>query len=127
MTPEVAAALEELRRGLPDTSLTAQDDGEGGAYVFVDGFTLGPPWAQPSTWVGFRIPFSYPYADVYPHFVRGDLSRSDDGPLGEALSATTFDGRSAIQISRRSNHRDPGVETALLKLLTVIEWLRRRA
>ena len=126
MTPEVEAALEEIRRGLPDNAVAARDDGEGGAYVSVDGVAIGPPWAQTTTWVGFRIPFSYPYADVYPHFVRGDLSRADNGALGEALSATTFDGRSAIQISRRSNHRDPGVETALLKLLKVIDWLRHR-
>lgn len=126
MTPDVEAALEELRRGLPDNPVTSHEDGEGGAYVIAENVELGGPWAQPSTWIGFRIPFSYPYADVYPHFVRGDLCRTDNGALGEALTSTTFDGRAAVQISRRSSHRDPSVETALLKLLKVIEWLRRR-
>ena len=72
-----------------------------------------------------RIPFNCPYADVYPHFVRGDLTRLDGQPLGEATSPGTFDGRPAVQISRRSNRRDQA-ETPLLKALKVLEWLRRR-
>lgn len=126
LTPEVGAAVEEIRRGLPDATLVVREEGEGGAVAIVEDVPLGCPWAQPSTWIGFRIAFSYPYADVYPHFVRGDLSRADGGQLGEALSPTTFEGRSAIQISRRSNHRDPAIETALLKLEKVLAWLRSR-
>ena len=35
--------------------------------------------------------------------------------------------RTAIQLSRRSNHRDPaGFETPLIKLFKVIEWIRSR-
>jgi hypothetical protein len=126
LTADVQAAVEDLHRGLPDATLVVREDGEGGAIVIVEDVPLGDPWAQPSTWIGFRIAFSYPYADVYPHFVRGDLSRADGGPLGEALTPTTFEGRSAIQISRRSNHRDPAIETALLKLLKVLAWIRSR-
>ena len=76
--------------------------------------------------MGFRVTFTYPYADVYPHFVRGDLQRIDGTPLGEATSPTTFLDRAAIQLSRRSNRRDAAIETALLKLVKVMEWLRSR-
>jgi hypothetical protein len=125
VTPEVEAAIAEIRRGLPDAEVVASDDGQGGAVVFVDGIPLGVPYIQDDTWFGFRIPFNIPYADVYPHFARGDLARIDGRPLGEATSASSFEGRSAIQISRRSNRRSER-ETPLLKLVKVIEWLRKR-
>ncbi len=111
---------------MPDVSWSIREDGQGGAVLVGRDVRLGGVWEQQSTWVGFRIPFSYPYADIYPHFVRGDLRRSDGAGLGEALSTTTFEEMPAVQISRRSTRRDPAVETALIKLLKVIEWLRTR-
>jgi hypothetical protein len=126
LTAAVAAAIRQIEAGLPELSWVVREDGQGGAVLIGDGMELGGPWAQGETWVGFRIAFNYPYADVYPHFVRGDLVRRDGGPLGEALSPTTFEGRPAIQISRSSARRDPGIETALIKLLKVMAWLRAR-
>jgi hypothetical protein len=125
MTPEVEAAIKQVRRGFPDSAITAAEDGQGGASVLLETVPLGPPYGQETSWLGFRIPFNCPYADVYPHFVRGDLTRLDGQPLGEATSLGTFDGRPAVQISRRSNRRDQ-TETPLLKALKVLEWLRRR-
>jgi hypothetical protein len=46
--------------------------------------------------------------------------------MGEAMSNAAFEGREAIQISRVSNKRDPARETAVLKLLKVMIWLRSR-
>ncbi len=103
-----------------------RDDGEGGAYVIVENVQLGAAYAQDTTWVGFRITFQYPYADVYPHYVRGDLTRRDGQPLGEAMSPTTFEDRPTVQISRRSNNLDPRRDTAALKLQKVLMWLRSR-
>ena len=79
-------------------------------------------------------------ADTYPHYVRADLTRKDGKPLGEAMTAghtfaaadvlrdkAEMPSRTAIQLSRRSNHRDPaGCETPLIKLFKVIEWIRSR-
>lgn len=48
------------------------------------------------------------------------------GSLGEGMSATQYEGRSAIQISRRSNRLNPATDTALIKLLKVLDWLRGR-
>ncbi len=70
--------------------------------------------------------FQYPYANVYPHFVRGDLTRSDGQPLGEGTSVTTFDSRSAVQLSRRSNRLNPATDSAVLKLHKVLAWLGTR-
>ena len=92
------------------------------------------------TWIGFHITQTCPYADVYPHFVRGDLLREDGKDLGQGISkGMTFpppgakhvnekDRRSAVQISRKSNKRDnaSNLETPLIKLLKVIEWLNSR-
>lgn len=126
LTDAVAEAIRQVEAGLPETSWLVREDGQGGAVLTGEALPLGGPWAQSETWVGFRIAFNYPYADVYPHFVRGDLVRQDGGPLGEALSPTTFEGRPAIQISRSSARRDPAIETALIKLLKVMAWLRAR-
>jgi hypothetical protein len=126
-TEAVGAAIAELVRSFGADTVSFTEDGEGGANVVVEGISLGGPWASKDTWVGFRINFTYPYGDIYPHFVRGDLARRDGAQaLGEAMSATTFLDRQAIQISRRSSRRDPARETALIKLHKVVEWLRAR-
>lgn len=125
MTPEVAAAIEEIKTAFPRATVTAREDGEGAA-VLVEPVSLGAPYSQPDTWIGFRITFQYPYADVYPHFVRGDLSRLDTAALGEGMSQSTFEDRKAVQISRRSNKLDPNHDTALIKLHKVLTWLRNR-
>lgn len=126
MTPEVHQTIEEIRATFPKCPLSVQEDGEGGARVVIENVPLGGPFAQESTWVGFQVTFQYPYADVYPHYVRGDLSRSDGGPLGAALSPTTWQDRQAIQVSRKSNQHDAGIDTACTKLLKVLTWLRSR-
>ena len=127
LTPEVSDAIEEIRDAFPDAEVAIiREDGQGGAFVVVDPVDLGAPYAQDTTWIGFQITFQYPYSDCYPHFVRGDLSRGDGGPLGDATSAGTWEGRPAIQLSRRSNRLNPATDTAVTKLLKVLAWLRSR-
>ena len=86
----------------------------------------GDTYAQPSTWLGFHISYLHPAADVYPHYVRPDLSRVDGEPLGPGFSPTTwaFETMPAIQVSRRSNRWDPRRDTPALKALKVLAWLR---
>lgn len=126
VTPEILRALEDIKTSFPECTQIIREDGEGGVYVILEDVPLGAPYNQTTTWVGFRITFQYPYSDVYPHFLRGDLSRADEKGLGEATSTCTFEGRAAIQISRRSNKLNPAVDTALLKLLKVLQWLKSR-
>jgi hypothetical protein len=128
MKPAVERAIAEIREAYPGTTVTVREDGEGGAYVIVEEVDPGPVYRERATWIGFRITFQYPYADTYPHCVRGDLARADGRGLGEGMSQNqTFEGRPAVQISRRSNHLDPKTETALIKLHKVLTWLASRA
>ncbi len=126
MTPDVAKAIAEIRATFPDAQVSVREESDGGAVVFVEPIDPGEPYKQRETWIGFRIGFQYPYADVYPLFVRGDLARADGRTLGEAMSGTTFEGRPAVQLSRRSNHLNPATDTAAIKLLKVLAWLRNR-
>ena len=126
LTAEVAEAIDEIRSSFPDSKLDLHEDGEGGAFVFVEPVDPGELYQQRETWIGFRVTFQYPYADVYPHFVRTDLARVDGAPLGEGTAAGTFDGRPALQISRRSNRLNPETDTAAIKLHKVLTWLRSR-
>jgi hypothetical protein len=123
VTPEVAEALQELKESFPEATVTSRDDGEGGVFVLVEPVDPGPPYQQRQVWVGFRITGQYPYADVYPHFMIPDLARLDGQPLGQGMSPSTYDGRPAIQVSRKSNHLDPSTDTATLKLFKVLDWL----
>lgn len=128
LKPAVERATEQIRAVFSGIPVIVREDGEGGAYIIVEEVDPGPPYEQRTTWIGFRITFQYPYADTYPHFVRGDLARADKGALGEGMSQNhTFEGRGAVQISRRSNHLDPTTETALLKLEKVLTWLASRS
>jgi hypothetical protein len=124
IAPVVQRAIAELRSTFHDCAVEAEPDGSGGAYVVVRGISLGAPYVQSETWIGFQITFQYPYADVYPHFACPDLARSDGRPLGEGLGAAQFRNQQAVQISRRSNKLDPATDTATLKLLKVLQWLR---
>jgi hypothetical protein len=127
LTPEVRQAIDEIRDALPNAEVNViREDGQGGALVVVDPVELGGVYTHETTWIGFHITFQYPYSDCYPHFVRGDLGRVDGGALGEATSPITWEERSAIQLSRRSNNLNPATDTAVTKLLKVLAWLRSR-
>lgn len=140
MGPEVQKAIDAIREQFGHDLVLAADDRDGGGYVIVEGVPMGMPFSQEESWVGFHIPSTCPYADVYPHFVRADLMRSDGKPLGDGLSnghrfpdpngltaSGVMPARSSVQISRRSNRRDTAdLETPLLKLLKVIRWLKSR-
>jgi hypothetical protein len=120
LLPAVAQAIEEVRANFPDHPLTLTEDGHGGAVIVIDGIDLGSDYEPSTSWIGFRITFQYPYADVYPHYARPDLHRKDGRSLG---SIVEFDGRQALQISRRSNRRDPALDSAARKLQRILHWL----
>jgi hypothetical protein len=127
MTPEVEGAIQEIIEAFPDGRVDRVDDGQGGAVVTVHDAPLDAGrYQQTNTWVSFHISHTYPYADVYPHFVRHDLSRRDGKPLGDGTSLGTFRNQPAIQISRRSNRHNPATDSALLKLFKVLRWLNSR-
>lgn len=127
--PEVIKAVDEIRRRFPDTAVEVRETGDGGAHVRVDPVDLGPVYTEATrrTWIAFKIGHDYPFSDVYPHHVRRDLARADAQPHGQGFSAASAEGwgTASLQLSRRANHRDATLDTALLKLLKVLDWARR--
>ena len=127
IVPAVLNGIEEIRTTFDRCTVNAEPDGSGGAVVVVEGIALGCPYIQDHVWIGFRITFQYPYADVYPHFTNSDLARSDGRSLGGGFGTATFRDQQAIQVSRRSNRLNPNRDTAALKLLKVIRWMKGQA
>ena len=123
MTPEVEQAVEELRARLPETGVDAVGTGDGGAIVTIARVDPGPAYVQHETWMRLAISFQYPYADIYPLFVRPDLVRTDGQPHGQGISLGSFQGSPAMQLSRRSNRLNPAIDTAALKVAKVLQWL----
>ena len=126
ITPAVAKAIEEIRCTFERCEVEVEPDGSGGAVVVVGGVLMGCPYAQAKVWIGFQITFQYPYADVYPHFTDPDLARSDGGSLGSGFGTASFRDQPAIQISRRSHRLNPETDTAALKLLKVVGWMKKQ-
>ena len=124
ITPPVAKAIDDIRSTFDPYPVEAEADGSGGAFVLVRNIPLGPPYQQADIWIGFQITFQYPYADVYPHFTDPNLARADGADLGSGFGSAQFRNEPAIQMSRRSNRLNPATDTAALKLLKVIQWLR---
>jgi hypothetical protein len=138
MKPEIEQGINELRLGLPGKAVRVKEDPDGGAFVIVEGLCIGSGFEPASSWVGFHMTFPYPDADVYPHFIDPAVRYTGSGPapnqhpdgnLPTSLSrGTTMSGFEipAIQVSRRSNRRNADTDTALHKLLRVLEFLRTR-
>ena len=124
IVPAVTKAIDEIRSTFDHSSVEVEPDGSGGAYVVVKELALGLPYRQAVIWIGFQITFQYPYADVYPHFTDPNLSRDDGADLGGGFGSAQFRGHPSIQISRRSNRLNPATDTATLKLLKVLQWMK---
>jgi hypothetical protein len=126
MKVEVSTAIEELKRQFGTSSFMTREDGLGGAYVVMDEVELGPKYRPAVTWIGFQIPAQYPYADIYPVFIGGDVVRADGVPFVVPVTpGHNFEGRAAIQISRRSAAAQSGSQKATAKLLKVLDFLER--
>jgi hypothetical protein len=127
MNAPVQQAIAELKATFDPSAVVVEDDGQGGAFVIVESVALNGPYEQKETWVGFHLTGQFPYADIYPVFVRSDLHRADGMALGDGISpGQNFRARGAVQVSRKSNGRDPLVETASAKILKVRKFLETR-
>ena len=138
MKPAVEQAIEEIKLAGVGTQVESMPDADGGAYVRVDEIDIGENLTPSTTWIAFQIVWTYPDADCYPHFIDPSIiyvgsgsapNQHADGNLPTSMTrgATVpgFEG-SAIQVSRRSNRRNAETDTALHKLLRIIEFLRTR-
>lgn len=129
MTPEVEQAIAELERAFPDHRVRVLEEPQGGAYVRVEDLELGDGYVPPTSWIGFLIPYDYPRSQVYPFFLRPDLARANGQPFQPPINAgQTMPGfdEPAVMASRSSQRWNPARDTAALKLMRVLEWLRER-
>lgn len=125
MTPDVERAIVEIRRTFPDNAIEVQPDSDGGAYIIVQNLEIGEQYTPSISWLGFQITFQYPHADVYPHYIDGNVRRVDGQPHGAGLQASqSWQGRNAMMVSRRSNRWNAAIDTAAAKLTKVLIWLK---
>lgn len=130
MTSAIAAAIEQLELAFPEHAVLFLPDAQGGAAVIVEDLPIGGAFVPVESWVGFALNYTYPRGHVYPHYLRPDLARADGQPLTSPINpGQTMPGfeRPATMISRASNRWDPARDTAALKLLRVLQWLREQA
>lgn len=124
MHTEVAQAIEELKRQFPEATVSASEDGQGGAIVVLEPVQLGVRFRPESTWLGAQIPAQYPYADIYPVFIGADVTRVDGIAFAPPVTPNAnFQGRAALQISRRNNTAQQRPQTAVAKILKVLDFL----
>lgn len=131
MNSAVLQAVQEISRSMPGCDVVAEPDDDGGAFVTVNGVDLGTGYIPATTFVGFRITFQYPIADIYPHFVTPDLRRADGTSFGEGFHTgkewkTPSVTLVATMVSRVSRRRDAAIDTAATKLLQVLTWIRNQ-
>jgi|SRR6266853_1408432 len=124
MKPEVAAAIEDLRMQFPSSAVTAVDDTAGGAYFFIEDVELSGKFLPRRTWIGGRIVDGYPYADIYPIYIAGDVRRADGRPFEAPVTpGQNWQGRPAVQISRANRNVQTSPQTARSKILKILHFL----
>jgi hypothetical protein len=120
----VLAAIEDLKLDFQPEDFVVEADGQGGAKIRFGPVELSEVYEQRETWIGGHITCQIPYADIYPIFLRGDLTRADRKSLVAPMSAgQTFMGLPAVQVSRKSNRRDASIETVKMKFKKVLYWV----
>lgn len=129
MLPEVEEAVAEIRAAFPANQVQAVPWAEGGAEVTVEDVDLSEHYEPRTTFVGFHIDRLYPHSDVYPHFLRPDLRKTNGGALPNPgmIPDQQWRGQPAIMVSRRSTRWNPNRDTAAGKLHKVLEWVKCQA
>lgn len=124
MKTEVTKAIAALEKQFSPSPVSVSPDNEGGARVIIDDAEIGPKFVPSRTWIGFHIPAMYPYADIYPVFIGGDVKRADGRNFEAPVTpGQAFENRQAIQVSRRTASASDGRQSAVAKILKVIRFL----
>ncbi|MCY4611584.1 MAG: hypothetical protein OXC38_07805 [Gammaproteobacteria bacterium] len=126
MKQGVTDAIEELKKAFPSSTVTYNEDGQGGAHVFVESVDIGERFVPSATWMGGHITAHHPYADIYPVFIDATVCRVDGQEFNEAVThGHSFADRPAIQISRRNNRIQNNPQTAVAKFMKIIDFLEK--
>ena len=125
----VGVGVTEIVRAYPDTRHVA--DGQGGAWIEIPEVEVGELYARSTPLLICLLPFALPAADVYPIFFDRTLTRTDGSALGEGFAPTELswpgepEPRAVTQVSRRTRG-DFALQTPLIKIEKVLEWVRTR-
>lgn len=117
----IESAVYAVRSHFADTTVSVTPDGVGGVYVTVEDVAVGSQYLPTSAWMGFQINGAYPQSDVYPHYL-GRVARRDGAQHGPAVQLVMWQGREALQLSRRSSRWNPALDNAALKAQKVLSW-----
>jgi len=127
ITPDLRSpvdrAIQELQKQFSDAEVSVRREASGDAVVNIDLVAVGDQYEPDTTWLGFRISATYPSADIYPLHV-GAVVRRDGTGHGEGIQSVEWDGRPALQLSRRSRGWNPRRDTAAIKAEKVLAWFR---
>lgn len=117
-----------LRSEFPTSNVTFTPDGTGGGTVIIEPVNLGDRYVPVHTWLGAHLNNALPFADVYPLFIGGDVLRKNGAAHQTPISAGhTFENRSALQISKRTNNLLATADCAALKFIKVLHYIRELA
>ena len=126
MNTEVSRGIEELKRQFDASTFTIKEDDQGGAYVVIEDVPLSARFSPQKTWFGFHVTAQYPYADIYPVFIDARIVRTDGIAFTNPVTGGhTFQGRNAIQVSRRNGAAPSASQKATSKILKVIDFLEK--
>lgn len=117
----VGEAVEAVRGHFADSTVQVLPDGQGGAFLIVNTVRIGALYTPDVTWLGFHLNTAYPSSDVYPHYI-ARVDRIDGRPHREGIQPVDWQGRPALQLSRRSNRWNPARDNAVLKAEKVTTW-----
>lgn len=126
MNINVEKALIELRTQFNDVHISVTEDGGGGAYFVIEKVDIGQHFVPSETWLGGHITAAFPFADIYPMYIDAAIKRAG----GKAFSAPVvpipgWQGKPAIQVSRINRAAASEPQSAALKVLRVLDFLRR--
>ena len=126
MKVEVSKGIEELKHQFNSSAFTVAEDNQGGAYVIIEHVSLGSRYNPDHTWLGFQMPAQYPYADIYPTFIGADVKRVDGRPFTPPVTpGHSFQGRSALQVSRRNGAAQTQSQKVTAKILKILDFLEK--
>lgn len=122
----VEEVVQHLREEFPDATVTFTPDGGGGGNVIIEPVQI-PGCTPASTWLGANLGPLVPLADIYPVYIGPDVKRLDGTPLSGPLSANSFAGRPATQVSRKTHTLVATPHAAALKFRRVLDFVKELA
>lgn len=124
----VQRVVEILQREFAGSSVTFTDDGSGtgSGWVVIDPVVIGDRYTKNQTWMGAHLNSLLPFADIYPLYIGSDIQQaSGAGHLPAITAGHIFQGRPALQVSKRTNHNlVPTVEAAAMKFIKVLHYIK---